>query len=107
MTFTVDLVIDHFYVSPLILENSDELGVYDIKYRIVESSSQDVGIRRNTSLLHTTKSRITTNLKTVNNRKCQKIKLHGTLTTKELKKYSPKPTAPQCSKEGCLAQVNA
>ena len=36
----------------------------------------------------TTKRRITTNLKTINNQKCQKIKLHGTLTTKELKKHS-------------------
>ena len=38
-----------------------------------------------------TKRRITTNLKTINNQKCQKIKLHGSLTTKELKKkYSLK-----------------
>ena len=42
------------------------------------------------SLLHITKRRITTNLKTINNQKCQKIKLHGTLTTKELKKHSSK-----------------
>ena len=34
---------------------------------------------------HTTKRR-TTNLKTKNNQNCQKIKLYGTLTTKELKK---------------------
>ena len=26
--------------------------------------------------------------KTINDKKCQKIKLHGTLTTKELKKHS-------------------
>ena len=32
------------------------------------------------------KRRTTTNLKSVNNQKCQKIKLHGTPTTKELKK---------------------
>ena len=38
-----------------------------------------------------TKRRITTNLKTINNQKCQKIKLHGTPTTKELKKHSPRP----------------
>ena len=31
----------------------------------------------------------TTNLKTINNQKCQKIKLHGTLTTKELEKHLP------------------
>ena len=30
--------------------------------------------------------KITTNLKTINNQKCQKIKLHGTPTAKELKK---------------------
>ena len=38
-------------------------------------------------LPYITKRRITTNLKTMNNQKCQKIKLHGTLTTKELKKH--------------------
>ena len=42
-------------------------------------------------LLPTTKTRITTNLKTINNQKCQKIKLQGTLTTKELKKHSSRP----------------
>ena len=51
-------------------------------------SSQDGGIGRNTLLPHTTKRRITTNLKTINSQKCQKIKLNGTLTTKELKKHS-------------------
>ena len=35
-----------------------------------------------------TKRNITTNLKTINNQNCPKIKLHGTLTTKELKKHS-------------------
>ena len=35
---------------------------------------------------------ITTNLKSINNQKCQKIKLHGTLTTKELKKKSTRTT---------------
>ena len=43
-------------------------------------------VGRNTLLPHTTKRRITTNLKTINSQKCQKIKLNGTLTTKELKK---------------------
>ena len=38
-------------------------------------------------LPHTTKRRKTTNLKTTNNEECQKIKL----TTKELKKHSPRP----------------
>ena len=36
----------------------------------------------------TTKRRTTTNLKTKNNRNCQKIELYGSLTTKELKNYS-------------------
>ena len=35
---------------------------------------------------------MTTNLKSINNQKCQKIKLHGTLTTKELKKQSTRTT---------------
>ena len=39
-------------------------------------------------LPHTTKRRLTTNLKTINNQKCQNSNLHGTLTTKELKKHS-------------------
>ena len=39
----------------------------------------------------TTKRRITTNLKTINNQNCQKIKLHGTPITKELKKHSSRP----------------
>ena len=50
----------------------------------------DGGIGRNVSHPCTTKRRITTNLKTINNQKCHKIKLHGTLTTKELKKHSPR-----------------
>ena len=36
--------------------------------------------------LPTTKRRTTTNLKTKNNKNCQKIKLYGSPTTKELKK---------------------
>ena len=55
------------------------------------SSGQDGGVGRNASLPHTTKRKITTNLKTINNHKCQKIKLHGTLTTKELKKHLSRP----------------
>ena len=54
------------------------------------SSSQDGGIGRNAALPCTTKGRITTNLKTINNQNCQKVKLHGTQTTKELKKHSPR-----------------
>ena len=40
----------------------------------------------------TTKRRTTTNLKRTNNQNCQKIKLYGSLTTRELeKKHSSKP----------------
>ena len=42
-------------------------------------------------LPHTTKRRITTYLKTINNQNCQKIKLHETPATKELKKNSSRP----------------
>ena len=54
------------------------------------SSGQDGGIGRNALLPHTIEGRITTNLKTINIQKCQKIKLHGTPTAKELKKHSPR-----------------
>ena len=50
------------------------------------SSSQDGGIGRKPLPPCTTKRRITTNLKSINNQKCQKIKLHGTPTTRKLKK---------------------
>ena len=53
----------------------------------MESSVRDGGIGRNSLLPHTTKRRITTNLKT-KNQKSQKVILHGTLTTEELKKHS-------------------
>ena len=56
-------------------------------------SSRPYGsISRNPSLSHIAKRRITTNLKSINNQKHQKIKLHGTLTTKELKKKSTRTT---------------
>ena len=51
----------------------------------VQASGQDGGIGRYASLPHTTKRRITTNLK-IKNQNCQKIELYGSLTTKELKK---------------------
>ena len=57
-----------------------------------ESSGQDRGVGRNLLLPHTTERRITTNLKSINNQKCQKIKLHGTPTTTELKKQSTRTT---------------
>ena len=59
-----------------------------------ESSGQEGGIRRNPSLPHTTKRRITANLKSINNQKYQKIKVHGTPTTKKLKKKSIRTTRP-------------
>ena len=46
----------------------------------------DEGIGRNALLPHTTKRRITTNLKTKNHQNCQKIKLHVSPTAKKLKK---------------------
>ena len=55
------------------------------------NSGQDGGIGRNGILPCSTKRKITTNLKTKSNQNCQKIKLHGTLTTKELKKHSSRP----------------
>ena len=67
---------------------------YFCKTSYYRSSSQDGGVGRNPSLPHTTQRRITTNLKSINNQKCQKIKLHGTLTTKELKKKSTRTTKP-------------
>ena len=44
------------------------------------------GISRYTLPPHTTKRRITTNLKTKNHQNCQKIKLHVSPTAKKLKK---------------------
>ena len=58
------------------------------------SSGQDGGVGRDPSLPCTTKRRITTNLKSINNQNCQKIKLHGTPTNKELKKKSTRTTRP-------------
>ena len=54
-------------------------------------SGQHGGVGRYTVPAHTTKRR-TTNLKTKNNQNCQKIKLCGSLTTKEIKKtHSSRP----------------
>ena len=58
----------------------------------IPSSGQDGGVGRNPLPPRTTKRRVTTNLKSVNNQKCQEIKLHGTSTTKELKKKSTRTT---------------
>ena len=68
--------------------------IHKKKKKPKESSGQDGGIDRNPSLPHTTKKRITTNLKSINNHKSQKIKLYGALTTKELKKKSTRTTRP-------------
>ena len=50
------------------------------------TSCQDACMGRYALLPCTTKRRTTTNLKTKSNQNCQKIKLCGSLTTKELKK---------------------
>ena len=52
------------------------------------TSGQDGGVGRYTVPPPTTKRRTRTNLKTKDNQNYQKIKLYGSLTTKELKKYS-------------------
>ena len=59
-------------------------------------------------LPRTNKRRITTNLKSINNQKLQKTKLHGTLTTTELKKQSKRTTRPvrQWTVQARLAQKN-
>ena len=62
-----------------------------LKYVEIESSGQDGHIGRNALLPYTTKRRITTNLKTKNSQNYQKIKLHGSPITKELKKHSSRP----------------
>ena len=64
---------------------------YVVYSRNIQFSSEfwpSGGVGRNASLPHSTKRRITTNLKTIYNQNCQNSKLHGTLTTKELKKHS-------------------
>ena len=53
---------------------------------VLRTPGQDVGIGRNASLLHATTRKITTNFKTNNTPNCQKIELHGSLTTKDFKK---------------------
>ena len=76
--------------------NSRKIGCGRQRFQISESSGQDGGIGGNSSLPCTPKRRITTNLKSLYNQKCQKIKLHGTPTTKELKKQSTKTTRLVC-----------
>ena len=57
-----------------------------LKKRENWTAGQDGGIGRYTLPHHTTKRRITTNLKTKYNQICQKTKLYGSLITKKLKK---------------------
>ena len=55
-------------------------------------SGQDRRVGRYPVPPHTTKRRTTTNLKTKINQNCEKIKLYGSVTTKELKKkHSSRP----------------
>ena len=72
-----------------------------------QTSGRGGGLGRNPLLLGTTKRRMTTNVKTKNNRICQKIKLHGSPTTKKLKTHSSRPIGRverMCSK-AVIAQV--
>ena len=55
-------------------------------FTIKSTHIKDGGVGRYTLPPHTIKRRTTTSLKTKNNQNCQKIKLYGSLTTKELKK---------------------
>ena len=67
-------------------------------------SGQDGGVGRNASFPRTTKRRRTTNLKSINNQKGQKTKtakLHGTPTTKKLKKKSTRTTSPVGEEVDC------
>ena len=57
-------------------------------------AGQDGGVGRNPSLPPTTKRRITTSPKSINHQNHQKIKLHETPTTEELKKKSIRTTRP-------------
>ena len=81
-------------VSPTTTEQCGKGQCPNGKKAILWSSNQDGGLGRDPSLPPTTKRRITTNLKSINNQMCQKIKLYGILTTKELKKKSSRTTRP-------------
>ena len=65
--------------------------VFDDVKELMLTSSQDKGIGRHTSPPRTKIRRITINIKT-KNKNCQKIKLYGNPTIKELKKkHSSRP----------------
>ena len=78
---------DYYFFGALMVTNP----LFDKPIHV--SSSQDGGIDRNISLPHITKRRITINLKSIN-KKHQKIKLHGTPTTKKIKKKQPEQPDP-------------
>ena len=59
-------------------------------FKNVGTSDQGGGIGRHTVPPPTTRRSTKTNLKTKNNQNWQKIELYGSLTTKELKKHSPR-----------------
>ena len=61
-------------------QSKDKFPSLRIKYH------EDVGVGRYALLPHTTKGKITTNLKSKNNQNCQEIELYGSPTTKEIKK---------------------
>ena len=81
-------------LKKIILENRTMYETHLKKYikNRLRGSGQDGGVGRNPSLPRTTKRRIKTNLKSINNQKCQKIKLHGTPITTALKKQSTRTT---------------
>ena len=83
---------------PVILLNKSNfyfvMNIMKCLRMLVTSSGQDGGVGRNPLLACTNKRKITTNLKSINNQKHQKVKLHGTPTTKELKKKSTRPIRP-------------
>ena len=83
------------YISLIPRLTKDRLrtnNIYSKLYLRKEDSGQDGGISRNPLLPHIGRISITTNLKTKTKQNCQKIKLHGSPTTKKLKKkHSPRP----------------
>ena len=70
-----------FYCNPLNICMTQDTQVRSLH----QTSGQDRGVGRYTLPSHTTKRTII-NFKTKNNQNCQKIKLYGNPTTKELKK---------------------
>ena len=56
-------------------------------------------------LPHTTKRRITSNRMSINNQKSQKIKLHGNLTSKELKKKVNQNNQTSAPRQRHMAQM--